>query len=99
MLVLLLTTALVVAAALVLATHVAQGSVTSWLVAAYVIAFAEIVVVGLALSLVDAFTRWPLLAATAAVLALALVGTRPLRLPRIPPATPTPKSRKREACW
>ena len=83
MLVLLLTTALVVAAALVLATHVAQGSVTSWLVAAYVIAFAEIVVVGLALSLVDAFTRWPLLAATAAVLALALVGTRPLRLPPV----------------
>src|SRR5262245_33007486 len=86
MLVLLLTTALVVAAALLLATRVAQGSVTSWLVATYALALPDLLVLRLPLSLVDAFTRWPLLAASAAVLAVAVAVTRPLHPPELGPA-------------
>jgi hypothetical protein len=81
MLMLVVSAALVAATALLLSSRIADGSVTQWLVGAYVIGFAEIVLVSLLLSPVSALSRWPLFGALLAVLGVAVVVARPLRLP------------------
>jgi Dolichyl-phosphate-mannose-protein mannosyltransferase len=86
MLILLLSAALVAATALVVSSRVADGSVAQWLVGAYVIGFAEIVLVALLLSVASALTRPALVGSLFGVLCLAVAAARPIRLPPIRPA-------------
>lgn len=81
MLTLLLSVALVAATALLLSARLAGGGVTQWLLGAYVTAFAEVVLVSLALSAAAAFTQWSLLAALALVFAVVLAAARRFRPP------------------
>ena len=81
MLILAVSAALVAGSGLLVAARLAEGGVTQWLVATYVIAFAEIVVVSLLLSLPDALTRWNLLAAVAGVFCLVLAVVRRVPVP------------------
>jgi len=83
MLVLILATALVVTTALLLSSWLADGSVTQWLVGAYVIGISEIIVVSLLLSFGSRFSRWPLVASLAALCVLAAVVTRNVRRPPV----------------
>lgn len=83
MLVLILCTTLVVVTALLLSSWLADGSVTQWLVGAYVIGISEIIVVSLLLSLGSRFSRWPLVASLAAVCVLAALTTRTVRRPPV----------------
>ena len=78
---LVLSTALVAATALVVSVRLADESVSQWLVGAYVLALAEIVVVSLLLSPLSVLSRWPLLGAVLAVFAVAVLVARPSRLP------------------
>ena len=82
MLVLFATMAFVLASALLVAARLAGESVTAWLIGAYVVAFAEIVVVSLALSVGHSFTRVTVLAATLAVFAVAAL-VRPAQMPTL----------------
>jgi hypothetical protein len=76
-LILLLGSACVATTALVLSARLAQGSVTQWLIGAYVIALCELIVVSLFLSLGSWFSRWPLLASLAGIaLVVAALGRR-----------------------
>jgi hypothetical protein len=84
MTILLLTAGFVAVTALLGWTRFAEG-ITHWLLGAYVLAFAEIVVVSLALSLASAFTRWALLAAVLALFGPVAATQRP-RLPPLRPA-------------
>jgi hypothetical protein len=81
MLMLVLCGGLVAATSLVLSARLAETSTSQWLVGAYVLSFAEIVVVALLLSPFSAFSRWPVLAVVSALFAAALVAVRPVRLP------------------
>ena len=81
MLTLLLSVALVAATALLLSARFAAGSITEWLLGAYVTAFAEIVLVSLALSAASAFTRWSVLAALTLALAATVAAARSSRPP------------------
>jgi hypothetical protein len=83
MLVLILATALVVTTALLLSSWLADGSVTQWLVGAYVIGISEIIVVSLLLSFGSRFSRWPLVASLAALCVLAAVVTRNVQRPPV----------------
>ena len=81
MLMLVVSTALVGGTALLLSSRLADGSVTQWLVGAYVIGFAEIVVVSLLLSPLSALSRWPMFGALFALFSGALLFCRPVRFP------------------
>jgi hypothetical protein len=81
MLMLVVSTALVGGTALLLSSRLADGSVTQWLVGAYVIGFAEIVIVSLALSPPSALSRWPVFGALVGLFAGALLFCRPVRFP------------------
>jgi hypothetical protein len=83
MLVLILSTALVVTTALLLSSWLADGSVTQWLVGAYVIGVSEIVVVSLLLSLGSSFRRWPLVASLSGIFVLSLLATRKVERPPV----------------
>jgi hypothetical protein len=83
MLVLILGTTLVVITALLLSSWLADGSVTQWLVGAYVIGVSEIIVVSLFLSVGSRFSRWPLVAALAGVCILAALATRNVQRPPV----------------
>jgi hypothetical protein len=85
-LILALSGALVAATALLVAARLAEGSVTQWLVGAYVIAFAEIVLVSLLLSIGSHLTRWSLVGSVFAVFCIALAAVRRVGLPPIRPA-------------
>src|SRR5438132_6062716 len=82
MLILLVGTAAVAATALLVSTHLAEGNVTQWLVGAYVVAFAEIGLVSLLLSIAPHLTRWTLLAAVSGVFVVVLAT---VRRPHLPP--------------
>lgn len=86
MLVLVLSITLAVATGLILSSPLADGSVTQWLVGAYVIVFAEIVVVSLLLSLGSVLTRWVLFGTLAGVFLLALPVAQNRRFPPLGPA-------------
>lgn len=81
MLMLVLSTGLVGATGLLLSARLAGGSVSHWLVGAYVLGFAEIVVVSLLLSPFSALSRWPLFGSLLAILCVAAVVARPAGLP------------------
>src|SRR6266576_5100651 len=81
MLMFVVSTALVGGAALLLSSRLADGSVTQWLVGAYVIGFVEIVVVSLLLSPLSALSRWPMFGALLALFSGALLFCRPVRFP------------------
>jgi hypothetical protein len=81
MLMLLLSAALVTTTALLISSRFADGSVTQWLVGAYVIGFAEIVLVSLLLSPASALSRWPLFGSLFLILCLAVIAARPFRPP------------------
>jgi len=82
-LVLVLSLAVAIATGLILASALADGSVTQWLVATYVIVFAEIVGVSLLLSLGSLLTRWVLCGALVGVFFLALPVARHRRFPSL----------------
>jgi 4-amino-4-deoxy-L-arabinose transferase-like glycosyltransferase len=92
-LILLVTAALVAATALLGSSRLADGGVTQWLLGAYVIGFAEIVVLSLGLSAASTLSRWPLLVSALLVFCVALATARSARLPPFRPAA----SRLREA--
>lgn len=81
MFILVVSTALVAATALLLSARLAEGSVTQLFVGAYVIAFAEIVVVSLLLSMASALTRTFVLASVLGVFCMALAAVRRVRFP------------------
>src|SRR6266516_3238465 len=81
MLMLVVSTVLVGGTALLLSSRLADGSVIQWLLGAYVIGFAEIVVVSLLLSLPSALSRWPMFGALLALFGFALLFSRPVRFP------------------
>jgi hypothetical protein len=81
MLMLIVGTGLVATTALVLSSRLADGSVTQWLLGAYVIGFAGIVLVSLLLSTASSLSRWPLFGSLLAVLCLAIIVARPFRPP------------------
>jgi hypothetical protein len=83
MLILILGTALVAASALLLSSRLADGSVTQWLVGAYVIGITEIIVVSLLLSLGSQFRRWPLIVALLGVLVLSALAARRVECPPV----------------
>lgn len=82
MLILLVGAAVVAATALLVAARFADGSVTQWLLGAYVIAFSEIVLVSLLLSIQPHLTRWTLFTA---VFVIFVVAVAAVRWPRLPP--------------
>src|SRR5882724_1867264 len=81
MLMLVVSTVLVGGTALLLSSRLADGGVIQWLVGAYVVGFAEIVVVSLLLSLPSALSRWPMFGALLALFGGALLFCRPVRFP------------------
>src|SRR5262245_50775482 len=83
MLVLLLTTALVVATATLVSTRIADGGVTQWLVGAYVLAFTEVVVLSLALSVGSNLNRLNFVVATAVFFVIAVFSLRSARIPPV----------------
>ncbi|MFY9580299.1 MAG: glycosyltransferase 87 family protein [Gaiellaceae bacterium] len=83
MLILLVSTAAVAATALLVSSQLADGSITQWLAGAYVLAFAEIVLVSLLLSVAPHLTRWTLFAAVCGVFVVALAAVRRPTLPPI----------------
>lgn len=66
--------------ALLASARMAEGSVSRWLLGAYVLAFGEIVFVSLALSVATVFTRWALIASVIGLFGL-VAATQRVRLP------------------
>jgi hypothetical protein len=81
MLMLALCSALVAGTSLALSARLAEGSVSQWLIGAYVLGFAEIVAVSLLLSLFSALSRWPLFAVVAGLFCVTLLVGRPAHVP------------------
>jgi hypothetical protein len=80
-LILVLSTALVTATAFLVSARFADGSVTQWVVGAYVVAISELVAVSLLLSLGSQFRRWPLVGSLGAVLVVSTLALRSVELP------------------
>jgi hypothetical protein len=93
---------LLVASAAILATgslagaRLARGSASTWALAAFVLAFAEVVLLSLATSALGAFSRWPLLLGALAVLAATAAATRRDRPPPLRPVFPALRDAVRE---
>jgi hypothetical protein len=82
-LILLASSLLVLATALLLAARVSDGSVPQWLVGAYVLAWTEVIVVSLALSIATSLTRWALFGALGGVFVPVAALTRGRGIPPV----------------
>ena len=83
MLALLVASVAIAATASLVAARLAGGSVSTWALMCFVLAFAEVVVLSLATSAAGAFTRWPLIACASVLLLVTAATLRPTQLPPV----------------